>query len=143
LKDTKTGSGRRRIELTPFTLDVLHEHRKRMLAEGQDFCATDGGFLRKSNFECRSFECVLKRAEDQAFEEAARLGVDPALLPDIRFHDLRHTCATLLLLADVNLKVVSEWLGHRSIEITLNTYSHVLPTMQKGAAAKMQALLVG
>jgi integrase len=145
LKDTKTGSGRRRIELAPFTLDVLHEHRKRMLAEGhadgQAFCDTDGGFLRKSNFQRRSFNRVLKRAEELARGEATGLGTDPALLPDIRFHDLRHTCATLLLLADVNVKVVSERLGHRSIEITLNTYSHVLPTMQKGAAAKMQALL--
>lgn len=147
LKDTKTGAGRRRVDLSQFTLDALHDHRKRMLAEGHAtgpvFCDTEGKFLRKSNFQRRSFDKVLARANAQAEEEAAMLGTDPALLPDIRFHDLRHTCATLLLLADVNVKVVSERLGHRSIEITLNTYSHVLPTMQKGAAAKMQALFGG
>lgn len=49
---------------------------------------------------------------------------------DLRFHDLRHTCATMLLRAGVNVKVVSEMLGHASITITLDTYSHVLPDMQ-------------
>ena len=58
----------------------------------------------------------------------------------IRFHDLRHTAATLLLLAGENPKVVSERLGHASIEITLNTYSHVPPTMQKQAAERLHRL---
>ena len=57
-----------------------------------------------------------------------------AALPQIRFHDLRHTCATLLLSNNVNPKVVSEMLGHASIAITLDTYSHVLPNMQESAA---------
>jgi integrase len=55
-------------------------------------------------------------------------------LPQIRFHDLRHTCATLLLSENVNPKIVSEMLGHATIAITLDTYSHVLPTMQESAA---------
>jgi len=61
--------------------------------------------------------------------------------PVIRFHDLRHTHATLLLAAGENVKVVSERLGHSKIQITLDTYSHVLPTMQKAAADKLQRLL--
>ncbi len=60
---------------------------------------------------------------------------------DLRFHDLRHTCATLLLREGVNVKVVSEMLGHASITITLNTYSHVLPDMQDSAADAMEAAL--
>ena len=60
---------------------------------------------------------------------------------DLRFHDLRHTCATLLLSEGVNAKVVSEMLGHASITITLNTYSHVLPDMQDSAADAMEAAL--
>jgi integrase len=63
-----------------------------------------------------------------------------AELPQIRFHDLRHTAATLLLLAGVHPKIVSERLGHASIEVTLNTYSHVLPTMQKAATDKLEAM---
>ena len=62
-------------------------------------------------------------------------------LPQIRFHDLRHTCATLLLLKDVNPKIVSEMLGHSSIAITLNTYSHELPNMQNEAATAMEDTL--
>ena len=62
-------------------------------------------------------------------------------LPQIRFHDLRHTCATLLLGRNVNPKVVSEMLGHASIAITLDTYSHVLPNMQSEAAKAMEDAL--
>ena len=62
-------------------------------------------------------------------------------LPRVRFHDLRHTCATLLLSKNVNPKVVSEMLGHATIAITLDTYSHVLPTMQESAAAAMEDAL--
>jgi integrase len=62
-------------------------------------------------------------------------------LPQIRFHDLRHTCATLLLSKNVNPKVVSEMLGHSTIAITLDTYSHVLPTMQESAARAMEEAL--
>ena len=62
-------------------------------------------------------------------------------MPDIRFHDLRHTCATLLLAQNVNPKVVSEMLGHSSIAITLDTYSHVLPNMQDSAARALEEVL--
>lgn len=56
--------------------------------------------------------------------------IKKAKLPDIRFHDLRHTCATLLLTKGVHSKIVQEMLGHSSITITLHLYSHVLPYMQ-------------
>ena len=61
--------------------------------------------------------------------------------PDTRFHDLRHTCATLLLSRNVNPKIVSEMLGHSSIAITLDTYSHVLPTMQESAVRALEDVL--
>ena len=66
-----------------------------------------------------------------------------ASLPQIRFHDLRHTCATLALSANVNPKVVSEMLGHSTVAITLEIYSHVLPDMQQDAAASLAAILYG
>jgi integrase len=67
--------------------------------------------------------------------------LEQAGLPEIRFHDLRHTAATLMLTAGVHPKVVQETLGHSQIGLTLDTYSHVLPVMQKDAADKMDVFL--
>ena len=59
----------------------------------------------------------------------------------LRLYDLRHSCATLLLSANENPKVVSERLGHSSITLTMDTYSHVLPDMQQGASDKLERML--
>ena len=64
-------------------------------------------------------------------------------LPNIRFHDLRHTAATTLLALGVNPKIVQEMLGHTEISMTMDIYSHVLPTMQKEAMRKMNTALWG
>jgi len=80
--------------------------------------------MEHSNLRIRSFQPLLMKAE----------------LPKIRLHDLRHTAATLLLLQGVHVKVVSEMLGHASIAITLDLYSHVLPNMQREATAAMDRL---
>ncbi len=74
----------------------------------------------------RSFKPLLRRAG----------------LPNIRFHDLRHACATLLS-EGVPIKVVQEVLGHSSVSVTMDVYSHVLPDMQERAAAAMDGLLSG
>lgn len=63
-------------------------------------------------------------------------------LPDIRFHDLRHTAATLMLQQGIHPKVVQERLGHSQISMTLDIYSRVLPSMQAEAAEKMDELLL-
>jgi integrase len=84
-------------------------------------------------------------AGDPTTSESVRRVLNHALtragLPHIRFHDLRHTAATLLLADNINPKVVSELLGHTSVSITLDRYSHVLPSMQQDAAAAMDRLL--
>ncbi|HEX9035986.1 MAG TPA: tyrosine-type recombinase/integrase [Ktedonobacterales bacterium] len=67
--------------------------------------------------------------------------LETAGLPRIRFHDLRHTAATLMLLERIPAKVVSEMLGHSTIAITLNLYSHVLPEMQQEATSALDRLL--
>ena len=107
-------------------MDALLEHRKRMMAEGHAgcewvFCNEAGNPIDKNNLVRRSYKPLLKRAE----------------IPERRFHDLRHTHATLLLLQGEHPKVVQERLGHATISITLDTYSHVLPSMQKDAAARI------
>jgi integrase len=65
-----------------------------------------------------------------------------ANLPDIRFHDLRHTAATLMLQQGIHPKIVSERLGHSDVALTLNCYSHVLPGIQDQAAEQIDELLV-
>jgi integrase len=75
------------------------------------------------NLHNRSWKPLLKKA---------------ALPLDTRFHDLRRTCATLLFTKGVHPKIVQELLGHSSISITLDTYSHVLPNMQEKAVEAME-----
>jgi integrase len=79
----------------------------------------------RHNLVARSFKPLLKRAG----------------LPDIRFHDLRHTCATLMLAVGTNLEVVQETLGHANVSVTLDIYSHLLPNMQDEVAEKINELL--
>lgn len=62
-------------------------------------------------------------------------------LPQRRFHDLRHSCATLLLAQGVSARVVMEILGHSQIALTMNTYAHVIPELRRGAASKMEDLI--
>lgn len=62
-------------------------------------------------------------------------------MASLRLYDLRHTCATLLLVADENPKVVSERLGHSRIVLKLDTYSHALPSLQKAATDKLAGML--
>ena len=89
------------------------------------FASTIGTLLDPSNVVSRSFKPLLRRAD----------------LPEIRFHDLRHACATLLLSEGVPVKVVQEVLGHSSVSVTMDVYSHVLPDMQEKAASAMDTLL--
>ena len=70
-----------------------------------------------------------------------RAAVKEAKLPEIRLHDLRHTHATLALQAGVHPKVVSERLGHATVSITLDTYSHAIPAMQEEAAVLIAGLV--
>jgi integrase len=73
---------------------------------------------------------------NRSLQEFDRL-LEAAALPHMRFHDLRHSAATLLLSMDVHPKVVQELLGHSDIRMTLDTYSHVLPTLQSDAMAQL------
>ncbi len=62
-------------------------------------------------------------------------------LPKIRFHDLRHTHATMLIQQNVNVKLIADRLGHSDIETTLNTYIHVFPDMQKSVSEKLDKIM--
>jgi integrase len=134
--EPKTSKSRRRIKLTAFAVESLKKHRASQAEErlklGEAWTDMDlvfpnevGKPVEPSNLIRRSFKPLLKVAK----------------LPTIRFHDLRHTCASHLLAANIHPKVVSEILGHASIAITLDVYSHILPDMQNEAAEMMESLL--
>jgi integrase len=132
----KTAKSRRSIKLPNTALSSLRKHRKAQLEErmrlgelfvdqGLVFTSRVGTPISRQDLITRSFKPLLKWAG----------------LPDIRFHDLRHTCATLLLSKGVHAKFVQELLGHATISITLDTYSHVLPGMGDAAAGAMDEAL--
>lgn len=135
----KTKAARRSLELPQLALEALREHRRRQLEERlalgpvwQDewdlvFTTEVGTPLHPSNVARRSFRPLLVRAG----------------LPRIRFHDLRHTAATLLLAGGEHPKVVQERLGHSSIALTLDTYSHVLPVADEQAAHTLARVILG
>ncbi len=95
------------------------------------------------NLDRRHFKKIIKRANDAIIEANQEKGESRPLIKVIRLYDLRHTMATLLLSEGVNPKIVSERLGHSSIALTLDTYSHVLPTMQEGATREIEKLMFG
>jgi len=134
----KTAKSRRQIHLTAGATEALKRHRKRQMQErlrvaglwrdhGLVFTTKRDTPLNRHNLCHRSFKPLLQKA---------------GLLSGIRFHDLRHTCATLLLTRRVHPKIAQELLGHSSIAITLDTYSHVLPGMGDAAAGAMDEALL-
>jgi integrase len=132
LNEPKTPKSRRRIDLPKSVVAALEAHRQRMREEGFGeeeaswvFTNTTGGPLRRGRFQTNVFKPLLKAAG----------------LPDIRFHDLRHTSASLLLAAGVHPKIVQERLGHSQIGTTLDIYSHALPTMGLDAAARLDTMM--
>jgi len=136
--EPKTEKGRRSILLPPFVIEALREHRVKQLesklkagSAWQDhdyvFCTSIGTHLNPTRDILDQLKALLKKAG----------------LPDIRFHDLRHSSATMLLGMGVHPKIVQEILGHSQISMTMDTYSHVLPTMQREAMSKMNDALQG
>ncbi|HEX6349873.1 MAG TPA: tyrosine-type recombinase/integrase [Candidatus Dormibacteraeota bacterium] len=131
----KTAKSRRSVTLPEIALDALRGHRARQaedrLLAGSDWKESDLVFTTRRGTPLeprnatRGFKRLLRRAR----------------LPNIRFHDLRHSFATLLLIQGASPRVVMEMLGHSQIALTMNTYSHVIPAMQREAAARLDALL--
>ena len=122
--------------IAPFALEALKQNRERQLEaklkagdawQEHDyvFCTSIGTHLNPTRDMLDQLKALLKKAE----------------LPDIRFHDLCHSAATLLLSVGVHPKVVQEILGHSQISITMDVYSHVLPGMQQDAMSRLNDAL--
>jgi integrase len=136
-QEPKTKEGERSIALPSNVVEALVRHRDRQAEhkaklkgayndEGLIFADEVGGVIDPSNLQ-RHYKKMLTQSG----------------LPSIRFHDLRHTHATLMLEQGVHPKIVQERLGHNSIQITLDTYSHALPNLQAEAADKLEKALFG
>ncbi len=137
LEEPKTAQSRRSIPLPATVIKDLGTHRRTQLARrmklgaaysNHDFVfATEVGTpLLASNLTRRHFKPILKKA---------------GLPMEFRLYDLRHSCATLLLSNGVSPKIVAERLGHSTIVMTLDTYSHVLPSMQQDATEELESML--
>lgn len=137
-ENPKTAKSNRNLSLPKQLLEKLKNHKRKQnklrLKNGLAwqnldlvFCSEIGTPLTVPNITYRYFRPILKESG----------------LPQIRLYDLRHTNATLLLLNMVNPKVVAERLGHSSVVLTLDTYSHVLPSMQQTATDKLGDMLYG
>jgi integrase len=133
LGEPKTRGSRRTVYLTSAAVEALKTHLEQQLEDieglgdlyrddGLVFTSKVGTLINPSNLRRRSFSPLLQRAG----------------LPKIRFHDLRHTCATLLLSRNVHPKYVQELLGNATVEITLDTYSHMIPGMGNHTARAME-----
>ena len=136
--EPKTAKSRRTVPLPKSILPKLKEHRRRQLEhrlklgaayEKHDlvFASEVGTPLNYRNLTLRHFEKILERA-----------GMKGA---GFVLYSLRHSCATLLLSAGENPKIVAERLGHTSVKMTLDTYSHVLSDMQQTATDKLETML--
>jgi integrase len=135
--EPKTARSRRGVPLPPSIVRGLSEYKREQetvrLKAGPDwrdfdllFTTGDGGPLLDRNLSRRNFKAVLKRA---------------GLPNSMRLYDLRHSCATLLLTEGTNPKVVAERLGHASTAMTMDIYSHVLPSLQQEATERLENLL--
>lgn len=136
--EPKTHRSRRTVDLDPSTVAVLKARRKAQLEERAEaglgrpradalIFTDERGDPLHPNLVSRTFRRLVREAG----------------LPTIRLHDLRHSHATLALQAGVHVKIVSERLGHSSVTITLDTYSHAIPGLQRDAAEKVAALIPG
>jgi integrase len=133
--EPKGEKSRRTVRLLQVTIDVLKRHRTQekrdKLKAGSDWRGSDLVFT----------STIGPPLDDRNVRRAFKNVLSAAKLPKMRIHDLRHTCATLLLAQGVHPKTVQELLGHSQISLTMDMYSTVLPPVSCEAAAQMDAVL--
>jgi integrase len=140
--ETKTYS-QRTISLPAFLVEMLREHLAQALPGGNGpdalvFPSKRGLPLRWNNFYKRHFRPTVDGWTDAKGEQHP--GVLPAYLHGLRFHDLRHTCASLSVAAGAHVKQVQARLGHASVQITLDRYTHLFPSAEEALAEKLDAI---
>jgi site-specific recombinase XerD len=135
VSEPKTAKGRRVVAVDPGTIEVLKSQAARQLNEQSEW---DEGWVESGLVFTAENGAAL---DPESISRYWRQAVKKTMVPTIRLHDLRHTHATLALQAGIHPKVVSERLGHATVSITLDTYSHAIPAMQEEAAALIAGLV--
>ena len=134
-KDPKTETSRRTVDVPAQLIEKLRKHKNNCLANrlrlGPAYTITDYVIVHPDG------RPIYPEYVTQLFKKLQK----KAGLPECRFHDLRHLCASIMLMQGVNVKVAQEHLGHKDITTTMNIYSHVLPSVAKEAAQKIGSLV--
>ena len=136
--EPKIEKGRRSILIPHFVLEALKKHR---ILQQEARRAAGAAWQEHDYVFCTSVGTHLHPTRDVLGQLKALLA--KAGLPEIRFHDLGHSSATMLLGMGVHPKIVQEMLGHSQINMTMDTYSHVLPSLQLEAAGKLDDVMRG
>lgn len=135
VKDPKTATSVRTVDVPVQLIQKLRKHKTKCLANrlrmGKNYTVTDYVIVHPDG------KPIYPEYLSQMFTKLQK----KANLPKCRFHDLRHLCASIMLMQGVNVKVAQEHLGHKDISTTMNIYSHVLPSVAKEAAQKIGALV--
>lgn len=155
IKEPKSKAAVRTVKIPPAAAVVLAEHRKKQLAAGliraPIFCTASGGYLSNRNV-LRSLKSIIDRVNDPGRNwKGGRPKKDApkpeprerlAILPDgLRFHDLRHTVASILLSGGESLRAVSQMLGHANPALTLRVYAHCLPGDDEKLCAALERVI--
>jgi integrase len=135
MSEPKTKRGRRTIALDPVTLQVLKGHAARQADEQSNW--NEAGINSDFVFTREDGQPLQPWAVSKAFRDLTKA----AMLPPIPLHGLRHSYATLALASGVNPRIVSARLGHATVALTLDVYSHVLPQADQEAAERIAELL--
>lgn len=139
LGDTKNRSSMRVVKVTESVMNALHDHKKPQIERQFHSGGSFNNSLNLVLHDIRNGNYENRKNVSTRFSNLAR----KAGYSGLRFHDLRHIHATILLSAGEFVKAVSERLGHSDVDTTLRTYAHVLPKKQDEVAQRFAALLCG
>jgi integrase len=114
VEETKTSATRRTLSIPPFLVEEMVLHLQHAPESEFVFTGSRGALLRRSNFRKRHWKPAVSKAE---------------LEPELRFHDLRHSCASILISRGAHPKEIQARLGHASITTTLDRYGHLFPSL--------------
>lgn len=134
VKSTKSEAGIRDLTLTKTALETFKEEYDKYLENTRKIGFVDSGYVIHQD----NGEPFVPSSIPQKWKRFC----EQHKLRKIRFHDLRHTCATILIASGVDAKTVQTWLGHSDVQVTLNTYTHCLASMKKAAGDKMEVIFI-